>query len=184
MKRIGERIKKKRDLLNMSLNELARQVGISPSALSQIENSKAFPSIITLKHIADCLHTSISDLLGENESLGNNPVMKKAEYKFIEKNESGTELFLLSHHDGQKLMDTYLVRLNQNSNLNKLFTNLTGQVFGYIIEGTINLLLNDKNYQLTKGDTFYFFCRNNFTITNADPSYSELLWIISPPNYL
>ncbi len=183
MKRIGERIKKKRDLLNMSLNELARQVGISPSALSQIEKGKAFPSVITLKHIADCLHSSISDLVGENESLGNNPVMKKTEYKFVEKNESGSELFLLSHHDGQKLMDTYLIRLNQNSNLNNLFPHLTGQVFGYVIEGAIHLTLNDKNYQLFKGDTFYFFCRSNLIITNADPNYSELLWIISPPNY-
>ena len=39
MKRIGARIKGRRKLLNLQLNELAGKVGISSSALSQIENS-------------------------------------------------------------------------------------------------------------------------------------------------
>lgn len=183
MKRIGERIKKKRDLLNMSLNELAKQVGISSSALSQIEKGKAFPSIVTLKHIADHLHTSISELVGENESLGNNPIMKKNDYKFVEKNESNTEVYLLSHHDGQKLMDTYFIRFPKQANLNNLFNNLNGQIFGFVLEGAVELKLDEKTYQLLKGDTFYFFCRNNFSIVNISPKSSEILWIISPPNY-
>jgi XRE family transcriptional regulator, regulator of sulfur utilization len=53
MKRLGERIKRKRESLHMQLNELAKKVGISSSALSQIEKAKAFPSVITLKSIAD-----------------------------------------------------------------------------------------------------------------------------------
>ncbi|NCC62412.1 MAG: XRE family transcriptional regulator, partial [Verrucomicrobiae bacterium] len=52
MNRIGERIKRKRELRNLNLGELAEKVGISASALSQIEKSKSFPSIITLKSIA------------------------------------------------------------------------------------------------------------------------------------
>ncbi|NLE31941.1 MAG: helix-turn-helix transcriptional regulator, partial [Bacteroidales bacterium] len=48
MKRIGERIKKKRELMNLNLNELAERVAVSASALSQIEKSKSFPSIFTL----------------------------------------------------------------------------------------------------------------------------------------
>ena len=85
MRRIGERIKRKRDLLNLQLNDLARKVGISPSALSQIEKAKAFPSIITLKSIAENLHTTVGELIGENESLSNNPVVHKDDMKFVEK---------------------------------------------------------------------------------------------------
>ena len=49
MNRIGERIKKKREQFNLQLNELAEKIGISSSALSQIEKAKSFPSIVTLK---------------------------------------------------------------------------------------------------------------------------------------
>ncbi|KAB2822721.1 MAG: helix-turn-helix transcriptional regulator, partial [Paludibacter sp.] len=69
MNRIGERIKRKRDQFKLNLNELAKRVGISSSALSQIENGKAFPTIITLKSIADQLQTTVGELIGENESV-------------------------------------------------------------------------------------------------------------------
>ena len=69
MKRIGGRIKKRRELLHLHLNELAEKVAISSSALSQIENSKSYPSVLTLKSIADALHTTIGELVGENETL-------------------------------------------------------------------------------------------------------------------
>jgi transcriptional regulator with XRE-family HTH domain len=96
MKRIGERIKGRRVLLNLHLNELAGKVGISSSALSQIEKAKAFPSIITLKSIADNLNTTVGFLIEENDNLSNNPVIKKSEVRFVQKNSSGTELYLLS----------------------------------------------------------------------------------------
>ena len=66
MKRIGERIRQKRELLGLQLKVLSKKVGISSSALSQIEKAKAFPSIITLKSIAENLHTTVGELIGEN----------------------------------------------------------------------------------------------------------------------
>ena len=95
MERIGERVKYKREQLKLQLNELAKKVGISPSALSQIEKAKSFPSIVTLKLIAENLHTTVGELIGENESLQNNPIFRNDEYIFIQKNDSGSEVFLL-----------------------------------------------------------------------------------------
>ena len=69
MQRIGERIKSKREQLGLQLNELAKKVGVSSSALSQIEKAKSFPTIITLKLIAENLQTTVGELIGENESL-------------------------------------------------------------------------------------------------------------------
>ena len=81
MKRLGERIRRKRESLHLKLNDLAGKVGISSSALSQIEKAKAFPSILTLKSIADCLHTTVGELIGENETLSKQPQIKYADKK-------------------------------------------------------------------------------------------------------
>ncbi|MBV5343778.1 helix-turn-helix transcriptional regulator, partial [bacterium] len=62
MNRIGERVKRIREHKGLQLNDLAKRVGISPSALSQIEKAKTFPSIITLKLIADNLQTTVGEL--------------------------------------------------------------------------------------------------------------------------
>ena len=183
MKRIGERIKRKRELLNLQLNDLARKVGISPSALSQIEKAKAFPSIITLKSIAENLHTTVGELIGENESLSNNPVVYKNDIKFVEKNDMGTEIYLLSHHDINKYMDTYFVRFIKGSGLEGLFTNNFGQVFCYVNSGEINFELDGKSYLLGIGDSIYFNSKVPYTAKNNTDNICEFLWIISPPSF-
>lgn len=179
MKRIGERINAKRKQLNLQLNDLAKKVGISPSALSQIEKAKAFPSIITLKSIAENLYTTVGELIGENETLSRNPVMQRNEMKFVERNSSGTEIFLITHHDLNKQMDTYFVRFIQGSDLVGLFTANSGQIFCYIISGEISFNLDASNYLLKVGDSIYFNSKATYSAINNSDSIGELLWIIS-----
>lgn len=179
MKRIGERIRRKRDALSMQLNELAQKVGVSASALSQIEKAKAFPSIFTLKAIAENLNTTVGELIGENESLSKNPVVRKTEMKFVEITPSGTEVFLLSHHDVNKQMDTYFVRFTKNSHLNNYFENHTGQVFCYVVSGKINFELDGLLHVLTPGDTIYFSNKTPYFIQNNAVDNCEMLWVIN-----
>lgn len=179
MKRIGERINFKRKQLNLQLNDLAKKVGISSSALSQIEKAKAFPSIITLKSIAENLFTTVGELIGENESLQKNPVVKKDNMKFVEQNESGTEIFLLAHHDLNKQMDTYFVRFIPGSDLQALFSSISGQTFCYIVSGEISFNLEMINYSLQTGDSIYFYSKLPFSAINNSKDICELIWIIS-----
>lgn len=183
MNRIGERIRKKRELLNMHLNELAEKVGVSPSALSQIEKAKSFPSIITLKAIAENLHTTVGDLIGENESLVNNPVVAKKDIKFIDQNKSGTIIYLLSHHDVNKQMDTYLVRFARASGIDGLFQNPIGQIFCHVLSGEVKFDLNDKSFIVKQGDSIYFNAKTSYNAINVSDSVSEILWIQSPPTF-
>ncbi len=180
MNRIGERIKKRREQFKMQLNELAEKVGISPSALSQIEKSKSFPSIITLKTIAEKLHTTVGELIGENESLANNPVVYKPDIKFIHQNKSGTLFYLLSNHDTNKLMDTYLVRFSKASAIDGFFISAFGQVFSYVLSGEIRFDLDGKSYVLKPGDNIYFNAKSQFNAINFSDGISEILWVQSP----
>lgn len=183
MKRIGDRIRSRRDLLDLKLSELAQKVGISSSALSQIEKAKAFPSILTLKSIAENLHTTVGELIGENEILSNNPVVLSKDIKFVEKNASGTEIYLLSHHDVHKQMDTYLIRFIPDSNLDGLFTNIFAQIFCYITSGELSFELDEKRYSLCAGDSLYFNSKSRYNAFADKAAPCELLFIFSPPSY-
>jgi len=183
MKHIGERIKKRRELQNLQLNELAEKVGISSSALSQIEKSKSFPSIITLKNIAEHLHTTVGELIGENEALVNNPVVLRNDMKYVDQNKSGTIIYLLSHHDINKHMDTYLVRFAKASGIENLFYNAHGQVFCHILLGEIRFLIEEKAHILKQGDSIYFNAKVSKDAVNNFEGVSEMLWIQSPANY-
>ena len=182
MKRLGERIKKKREMLHLQLNGLAKQVGISASALSQIEKAKAFPSIVTLKNIADKLHTTVGDLIGENEMLSQNPRVTADEKKFVKKNATGSELYLLSHHDPLKQMETYLVRFQERSDSSALFGAHAGQVFCYALQGTFLFQLDGEAYTLKTGDSFYFNTVLMHQVEMVQDGLGELLWVVTPPN--
>ena len=182
MKRLGERIKKKREIHKYQLNELAKRVGISASALSQIENAKAFLSIVTLKSIADNLHSTVGELIGENEMLSHNPLITVDERTFVKKNQSGSKLYLLSHHDPQKQMETYLVQFKIDSDASNLFSAHPGQVFCHVISGHYCFSLDDEAYQLKPGDSFYFNAMVKNQVVLSQDEVGELLWIESPPN--
>ena len=183
MKKIGERIKKKRELLNLHLNELAEKVGVSPSALSQIEKSKSFPSILTLKSIAENLYTTVGELVGENEPDENEPVVSKKDIIFIGQNASGTLFFRLAHHNITKQMDAFLVRFARASGIDGYFANSVGQVFCHVLSGEIRFDLDGKIYILKPGDNLYFHTKTSHNAINNNSGLSEILWVQSPPKY-
>jgi transcriptional regulator with XRE-family HTH domain len=71
---LGARLRAERLRQGMSLREMARRLGVSPSALSQIETGKAQPSVSKLFDIVNLLNTSLDGLLvGAQAAAGDPP---------------------------------------------------------------------------------------------------------------
>jgi transcriptional regulator with XRE-family HTH domain len=169
-------------MLNMALSDLSRKVGVSASALSQIENSKAFPSIVTLKSIADSLYTTVGELIGENELLTKNPLIKSGDIKFVKVNSSGTSLFLLSHHENSKQMEPYILKFVENSDSSEIMRIHPGQEFIHVLEGKLMISIDNTQYIIEKGDNVYFNSNTAHSLKNIHPSSARVLWIVTPPN--
>lgn len=60
---LGMNLRKKRDQLKISQQELADNSNIAKSTVQRIEKGELNPSITTLKHISDALKIDISELL-------------------------------------------------------------------------------------------------------------------------
>jgi len=182
MNRLGERIKRKREMLSLPLSDLSKKVGISASALSQIENSKAFPSIVTLKSIANSLFTTVGQLIGEHESLTKNPLIRSEDLKFVKVNSSGTSLFLLSQHEKSKQMEPYILKFVENSDSSDIMLLHPGQEFIHVLEGKLMITLDNTQYILEKGDNFYFNSTIPHMLKNIHNSFARVIWIVTPPN--
>jgi transcriptional regulator with XRE-family HTH domain len=61
---VGPRLREHREQRGLSLRELARRLGVSPSAISQIETGKSRPSVSTLYAIVSELGMSLDELFG------------------------------------------------------------------------------------------------------------------------
>jgi transcriptional regulator with XRE-family HTH domain len=62
-KALGERIAKRRKVLNMTQDDVAEATGLSNNHISNIENSHSIPSIDTLVRICEAIDTTPNYLL-------------------------------------------------------------------------------------------------------------------------
>ena len=66
--RIGGRLRELRAARGLSLRQLAKLIGASPSLLSQVENGKVTPSVDTLSLLARALETPLASFFGVAEA--------------------------------------------------------------------------------------------------------------------
>lgn len=67
---LGDKLRMVREKKGISLSELACQVGLSVSYLSEIERNNVYPATSTLRNIADRLGVSVTTLVGKAGPLG------------------------------------------------------------------------------------------------------------------
>lgn len=180
MHKIGDRIRQRREFLNIHTKELASAIDVSASLISQIERARAFPSILTLTKIANVLQTTVGELIGENDDLIENPLLKVKERKFVKKNDNGASLYLLTNHAPKKEMDTFIIDFKENADSTKIMTSThPRQEFCFVLKGQIKVVLNAKKYTLNEGDSFYFNSDQYHLFSNIAKSNTEMLWIVN-----
>jgi len=69
---VGQKLKHRRNELNLSLRALAAKTELSAAFLSQIECGKSNPSLNSLQRIAEALHVSLSYFLSTNTTVDKN----------------------------------------------------------------------------------------------------------------
>ncbi len=60
---LGSRIAAHRRALGLTQGEVAARMGVSPQAVSKWERGLSCPDLIFVDELADCLHTSVEELL-------------------------------------------------------------------------------------------------------------------------
>lgn len=181
MDKMGKRIKSRRENQGLQMNELSNKIGVTPSLISQIEKGKAFPSIVTLKKVAEALHTTVGELIGENENKITHPLVKPQDRRLAKENNKGTSSFLLSNHIARKQIEPYIICFEENSDSQEIMTsNFPGQEFCYVIKGKFEVVINGDNYIIEEGDSFYFDSNRKHIFKNISDVKAELLWVITP----
>ena len=180
---IGERIKKKRNEKGFSLRELAGKVDLSASFLSQIEQGKASPSIENLKKIANYLEVKVSYLIEEeDEALGSFHI-KKEDRKYVESIDSKTSIALLTSSKIEKNMEPIMYEIKPGGESGRGFFNHNGEEFIYIIEGTLDIYIEDQLTTLNEGDSFYFKSSLNHRFKNNGKKLTKAIWVVTPPTF-
>lgn len=178
---IAQKIKNLRKSQGITLEQLAKSIGKTKSYVSMLENEKAIPSLYTLKEIATFFNLTIADFFDEEieRSDFNKEVFNfdtDAELIYSKKGEFN--LYLL-HRNKSFKMKTYLVELFPGGGYSQSLKH-EGEEQGFILEGKVELILDDVSYELVKGQYFYFDSSKNHKVKNLSREISKIFWIYLP----
>ncbi|SDY65712.1 transcriptional regulator, XRE family with cupin sensor [Proteiniborus ethanoligenes] len=151
-------IKSKRLEKKMSLRELGIKTGLSASAISQIENNKSIPNILTAKQLADVLGFSIiSFFLDDIDSKIS--LVRKDERKVITRNKSkyGDLTEEMITKDKNEILGG-VITIPPLADSGKEVSH-NGEEIVYILEGEVMYtLVGVGDYILKEGDTLTYPC--------------------------
>ena len=184
---LGGRLRAERLGQGIGLREMARRLGISASALSQIETGKAQPSVSKLFDIVNLLGVSVDGLLAGQD--GAQVVVGRGKEGFFSLQhaedhetlelESGVRWSRLtagSFPGVEFLRVTY--QPGACSSSEGSFMRHAGQEFGYLLSGHLQVDVGFDAYRLGPGDSISFPATTPHRLRNDGPEPAQAIWCI------
>jgi len=177
---IGEKLRQLRIQTNLTQEELANRTELSKGFISQIERDLTSPSIATLKDILECLGTNLQGFFNETDT--DKIVFHKDDIFEQENLELGHIINWLIPNAQKNQMEPMLIRINRNGKSN-IYSPHNGEVFGYVLSGSVDLHIGNKRFVAKKGESFYYRANSSYYIENNSLKEATILWVSTPPNF-
>lgn len=174
---IGGRLRQLRLRRGLSLAHVAKAVGISLGFLSALERSHMSASVSTLRKLARFYKTNILDFFDPAEAHA--PLVPPDKRKVLEAG-PGVRMELLAW--GNTVMEPHLFRIAPQSGSGESYHH-EGEEFLYILQGELQISLQEEEYHLHPGDSFYFESATPHSWKNPGQSETWVLWVNTPPTF-
>jgi transcriptional regulator with XRE-family HTH domain len=177
---IGGKIKDLRLMHSLTMEDLADRTELSKGFISQLERNLTSPSIATLVDILACLGSDLKEFFSDASGA---PVIFDQEDAFVKADEeSGYEVAWLVPQAQKNEMEPILLTLATGGSYGPHEPH-EGEEYGYVLSGTVTLLLGRQKLKVKRGSSFYFKSNLNHQILNAGKGEARILWIACPPSF-
>ena len=197
---VGARLRTQRERSGVGLRELARRLGISPSAISQIETGRSRPSVSTLYAIVSELGMSLDELFSgtagpkegapperaERESRVADPstasgeqlVQRAGSRKSLEL-ETGVRWERLTRHADRFADFLHVVYdIEGSSSQGDRFIRHSGREYGLILSGKLEVTVGFDTYELAPGDSISFDSSVPHCLRNVGNEPVHGIWFV------
>ncbi len=173
---LGNKIKERRILLNLTQEELADRCELTKSYISQLENNKTSPSLETLTNILEILGTDLSTFFHEEED--KQIVFNDNDYYVCDY--GGYNITWLVPNSQIQAMEPILISLDEKQKTTEDMPH-NGEEFGYVLDGEIYVVYGTIKKRVKKGESFYFKTDRMHYIESIKKS--RVIWVSCPPNF-
>ena len=204
---IGEKLRTARKDKKLSLRKLAATADVSPSLLSQIENGRANPSVMTLYSVASALDVPITFFFSDKEAEAQETGLLNSDKTASEmraNDETGFELVKeqtakspVVTPDLRRAIElrggVRWERLTMSEEEDVRFLEIhyrpgaesgssmsrhSGREFGHILSGELKLELGFEQYLLRAGDSIMFESNTPHRLSNEGEEVVRAIWVL------
>jgi len=156
MEDIGAQIREERQRKGWTLDALAKESGLSPGFLSQVERGLSTLSIVSLSSICRALGIPIESVFSSSGPLDRHePVVTAADQQLhIQIGRSPITYRYLSGQLPSEPIEELLIAEFPAGCVQEHSAH-EGQEFGYLLEGSLVLRVRDEEHPLSQGDSYH-----------------------------
>ncbi len=177
---IGRRLKQLRILRGLTQEEMADRCELSKGFISQVERNLASPSIATLTDMLEVLGTTLPEFFAvpsqEQVVFSENDMFEK------EDGELGRKVVWLVPDAQKNRMEPMLITLSPGGRTEEMGPH-EGEEFGYVLQGSLQLVLGGKIHRLKAGSSFSLHPSQPHHLINKSKKNAKFLWISTPPSF-
>ena len=176
---LGVRLKHARIVAGLTMTQVAQKSQCSESLISKIETGQASPSLAMLHRIAVTLDTNIATLTTE-EAPREGTIRLSGERPVFKVGEISLERITLPKRGGLLQANIHIVPPGQASD--GLIEHV-GEEVGFVLEGSLELMLGTECHLVQAGDAFYFSSQTPHGYRNVGKVAARIFWVNTPATF-
>ena len=152
---------------------------MSKSFISQVERDLTSPSIATLVDILQALGTDLREFF--NDEKDTQVVFNDSDY-FEKIDDLGNKTEWIIPNAQKNMMEPLRVTLKPGGSTYQ-YSPHEGELFGYVLSGSVTIHLGQQQYKARRGESFYFKGGVRHYIEASGKAGAVFIWVCAPPNF-
>jgi transcriptional regulator with XRE-family HTH domain len=184
--KVGNRLRSAREDRGISLRELARRVGVSPSLVSQIELDRVNPSVSTLYALVTELGMTMSDVFGDGPTTqlirarsDDDSLVARPETRRVINLASGVRWERLTPHSDPDVEFLHVMYpVGAESCPEDALVTHGGREYGYVTGGTLGVRVGFDEYELGPGSSIAFDSSSPHRLWTVGDQPVHAVWVV------
>ena len=178
----GERLRKRRRALQLTLQQVAGDAGITTGYLSQLERGVVSGAVGTLQRVCAALKLNVGDLFRDPASLGE-PVLRFSDAGRIHFGNKASKVKLTPPHFDH--LEVLLGVFEPGGDTGEEpYTHGESEELLLVLEGRVQVTVDGTTRELGPYDSLHYSSNQPHRVVESTGTHSaKVLWTMSPPTY-
>ena len=173
---LGERMKKGREKMGMSIEDLALETGYLPEILAGVEEDRTVPPVSLVLQLSRVLKLNMDELETEQEAKAT-----KRRSKSHKKRVDSYAYVPLSRPGSDKHLRGYQVTIEARTEHKGVEYHHEGEEFIYVLKGGITIQIGENVTRLAGGESIHFNSSLHHKLSNPNREVAKLLVVVYVP---